>query len=190
MHTLGLLPLVEVFSIRHEVKGNHVGLSLKLFNRCILRQFSTLTNIRKLEIEYLDIPSFIPRIRQYFGHFFPTVKCLILREPRGSRRQIIYSIGLFQHLQSLAISYNRVNTQEEPPDDPALVPPFVPPLRGVLGILDFTGVDLLKDMIDIFEGIRFRRMVLYNVEGMRLLLGACAKTLESLMLYPTDPRGE
>ena len=54
----------------------------------------------------------------------------------------------------------------------------------------FTRVDLLKGMIDLFEGIRFRRMLLYDVDGMRLLLGACAKTLEGLMLYSTDPRGE
>ena len=28
------------------------------------------------------------------------------------------------------------------------------------------------------------------MKGMRLLLGACARTLEIALLYPTDPRGE
>ena len=53
-----------------------------------------------------------------------------------------------------------------------------------------TKVGLVKDMIDLFGGIRFRHMNLYDVLGMRLLLDACAETLETLTLYPTDRRGE
>lgn len=41
-----------------------------------------------------------------------------------------------------------------------------------------------------FGGNRFRSMDLFNVEGMPLLLDVCAKTLETLRLYPDDPRGE
>ena len=47
-------------------------------------------------------------------------------------------------------------------------------------------VGLLKDMIALFEGVRFRSMDVLNVIGMPLLLGACAETLETLRLYPTD----
>jgi len=54
----------------------------------------------------------------------------------------------------------------------------------------FTRVGLLKDMIDLFGGIRFRYMDLYYVRGMRLLLDTCAETLETLWLYPSDPHGE
>ena len=54
----------------------------------------------------------------------------------------------------------------------------------------FNNVDLLKDMIDLFGGIRFRHMVLYDVPWMRRLLDACAKMLESVVLNPTDPVGE
>jgi hypothetical protein len=54
----------------------------------------------------------------------------------------------------------------------------------------FTRVDLLKDMINLFRGIRFRSMDLFNVCEMQFLLGACAETLETLRVYPTDPRGE
>jgi len=54
----------------------------------------------------------------------------------------------------------------------------------------FTRVELLKDMIDLFAGLRFRRMELCNVDGIRLLLDACAKTLETLQLYSLDPRGK
>ena len=50
----------------------------------------------------------------------------------------------------------------------------------------FTMVGLVEDMIELFGGIRFRHMCLHNVDGMRLLLDACAKTLERVVLYPSD----
>ena len=54
----------------------------------------------------------------------------------------------------------------------------------------FTRVGILEDMIDLFGGIRFCYMDLFCVCGMRLLLDACAETLETLRLYPHDPHGE
>ena len=191
MHVLGLLPLVKSFSIR---RGSHsgVGFSPELFSYRTLRQFSALTGIRTLWIADLDIPSFMPMIRQYFGHLFPTVQILTLREPKGSDRQIIYFIGMFQHLEDLQLfgDGHRVNFQGELADDLILLPPSAPPLRGRLMLENFTRINLLKDMIDLFGGIRFRGMDLFNVDGMPLLLNACAKTLETFWLHPQDPRGE
>ena len=85
-HMLGLLPLVKGFCIRRGCNDNHVGLSPTLFNHSTLRQFSALNNVLELEIEYMDIPNFMPQIRLYFGHFLPTLRCLTLREPKGSCR--------------------------------------------------------------------------------------------------------
>lgn len=51
----------------------------------------------------------------------------ISREPKGSRRQIIFFIGLFQHLEDLKLLYKWVDFLEEPADDLTLVPSFVPP---------------------------------------------------------------
>jgi len=187
MYTLGLLPLVKKFRVCGQ---NYSNFSPKLFNYCVLRQFLALTNVRKLELGYLDIPNFMPRIQRYFGHLSHTAQSLVLREPRGSRRQIIHFIGLFQHLQDLELTYDKAKSEEEPVDDLTLIPSFVPPLRGWLTIRCFTRVGLLKDMIDLFGGIQFRYMYLFNVEGMPLLLDACAKTLEMVVLDPADPRGE
>ena len=53
-----------------------------------------------------------------------------------------------------------------------------------------TRAGVLEDMIDLFGGIRFRYMHLFDVAGMRLLLDACAETLEILRLHATDPRGK
>ena len=192
MHKLGLLPLVKKFEVRqYHFSCDWVGsFSPQRLNRHLLRGYTALTDVEELGIDHLDIPEFMPRIRRYFGHFLPTVRSLALRAPKGSRRQIIYFIGLFQHLEDLKLLYDRANSQDEPTDDPMLTPPFAPPLRGRLTMAHFTRVGLLKDMIDLFGGVRFRHMDLCNVDGMRLLLDSCATTLETLRLYPTDPRGE
>ena len=45
-------------------------------------------------------------------------------------------------------------------------------------------------MIDLFGGIRFRHVDLYNVHGVGILLDACAETLETLRLCPADLRSK
>jgi len=186
---LGLLPLVKKFRVRVGFSDTAM-FSRKRFNWRTLRQFSALRSVQELAIDYLDIPSFMPRIRRYFGHFSLTVQSLALRKPRGTSRQIVFFIGLFQHLEDLKLLYDVIYPQGEQANDRTLVPSFIPPLRGQLAITCFRrNVDLLKDMIDLFGGIRFRCMDIFNVKGTRLLLGACADTLETLRLCPTDPHG-
>ena len=187
MHALGLLPLVRALWVRGDDKYIFPP---KRSNWRILRQSSTLTNDRQLAIEHLDIPSFMPRIRWCFGHFLSTVQQLALVEPKGSRRHIIYFIGLFQHLEDLALIYEGVGFREEPADDLTLIPPFVPPLRGSLMMWCLRDVGLLEDMVNLFGGIQFRHMMLFDVDGMQFLLKACAESLETLQLFPIDPRGE
>ena len=193
MHKLGLLPLVKKLQVQGtRVNPDRFGpstFSPELVDRRILRQFSSLTNVQELGIDFLDIASFMPEIRHYFGHFLPTLRSLALREPKGSRQQIIFFIGLFQRLEDLAFRYDSVVIQREPADDPTLIPLSIPPLRGRLKLEWFTRVGILEDMIGMFGGIRFRHMELLNVDGMRLLLDA-AKTLETLQLCPYDPRGK
>ena len=188
MHLHGLLPLVKTFCLRRG-STDYRGVSPKLFNCCTLRRFSALSNVQELDLEDLDIPKFMPRIRRYFGHFVPTVRTLILKEPRGSRRQIIYFIGLFQNLQNLALYDDAFYGGRK--EDLTLVPPSIPPLQGWLTIKSFARADLLlKDMIDLFGGIRFSQLWLYNTGGMQRLLSACAKTLRTVVLSPTDTYSE
>ena len=95
----------------------------------------------------------MPNVRQCFGHFSPTVQSLALRKPKGeSRRQIFFFIGLFQHLEDVKLLYDSVDFQEEPADDLALIPSFVPPLHGRLTMTCFTRVGILEDMIGLFGG--------------------------------------
>ena len=93
-------------------------------------------------------------------------------------------------MEDLKILHDAIYPQEgELADTRTIVPSFIPPLEGRLTIACFRTADLLEDMIDLFGGIRFRYMDLFNVKGTRLLLGACAETLETLRLCPTDPHG-
>ena len=190
MHKLGLLPLVKKLQVQGSEGFFPKEFSPQMFNCRILRHFFALTNVQELGIDYLNIPKFMPRIRRYFGRFSPTVRSLALRAPRGSRRQIIYFIGLFQHLENLKLFDGWADIQGESVDDLTLTPPSAPPLHGRLTMSRFMKAGLLEDMINLFGGIHFRHMDLCNVEGTRLLLGACAETLETLRLYPADPRGE
>ena len=187
---LGLLPLVKKFHIQGSPSFDS-SFPRQQFNSRILRQISEMTNIRVLGIHGLDIPSFMPEIQHCFGHFLPRVQSLSLRAPRGSCRQIIFFIGLFEHLENLGLYDGKLQGGEhEAVDDPAFIPPFTPPLRGRLAMECFMGAGFLKDMIRLLGGVQFRYMNLVGVGDMRLLLNACAKTLEKLRLYPNDPSGE
>jgi hypothetical protein len=154
--------------------GSPVAFSPSLFDSCILHQFSALTKIRELVIDFLDIPSFMPKLQRYFGHFFPTVQSLALRE-------------LHRPVSKFGRPQVHLVFQEEPADDLTLVPPFIPPLQGRLTMTCFTRVGILEDMIELFGGIEFRCMDLFYTHSMRLLFGATAKTLETLRLYANDP---
>jgi len=157
----------------------------------MLRQISGMTNIQELVIDDLVTSEFIPGVEHYFGHFLPRVRSLSLRAPTGSRRQVLFFIGLFEHLQDLTLIDDELITWEhQPVDDLALVPPFAPPLRGQLVMEHFKRAGFLKVMFDVFGGARFWYVDLYEVVETQFLLNACAETLETLRLYPCDPYRE
>jgi hypothetical protein len=63
----------------------------------------------------------MPKLRRHFSTSYQRSD-LSLSEPRGSRRQIIYFIGLFWHLEDLKLLYDTVNHWEEPVDNLTLTP--------------------------------------------------------------------
>jgi hypothetical protein len=184
-YKLGLLPFVKQLCIRNTFVFTHEEL-----NKSTLRYFSALTNLQELGIDNLQVYSFMPDIQQYFGHFAPTLRFLALKEPQGSSREIICFIGLFPNLQDLKLFYPSPQGEEESAADSALIPLHKPPLCGRLTLTCFTREKIVKDMITLFGGLRFRYMDLFRVKCVKLLLDACAETLEVLRVYPTDPYGE
>jgi len=188
MHRLGLLPLVQELQIYDEGHSGYYGFTPKHFDSRTLRHFFTLTNVQYLGVDNLDIPRFMPKFQRHFKNFLPTVRSLALKEPNGSHRQIIYFVGLFQHLEALTLRYVRPQYRQEPLGTSTPAPPFSPPLRGRLMMKFISGTDLLKDMVRLFGGIRFHSLDLSNVEGVWLWIDACAETLEILRLYPDGER--
>jgi hypothetical protein len=150
---LGLLPLVKTLRLLG-IHDRIPWFSSKQFNRRILRHFLALTNVQELVIDNLDIPSFMPMVQRYFGHFSPTVRTLALKDPIGSSRQILYFIGLFEHLENLTlIDWTFDPRESEPADDLTPVPLFTPPLRGWLVIDTPARVGFLEGMNRVFGGI-------------------------------------
>ena len=185
-YKLGLLPLVRRFRFCSPVPQSPSEFTPKLLNGWSFRYFSALTNLKELGIDRLNVSSFMPDIRLYFRHFALTLRFLALREPKGSCRQILYLVGLFPNLQDLKLCYPFPIEEEETSTDSALIPSSTPPLDGRLTLTSFTREKLVKDMIVLFGGLRFRYLDLFEVNCVRRLLDACADSLETLRLYPTD----
>ena len=188
-YELGLLPLVKRFRIRLGV-NDRGGFTPRWLCGRNLRYFSALTNLQELGIDYLQVSSFMPTIQRCFGHFSPTLRFLALKEPNGSCRQILYFIGLFPNLQDLKLCYSSLKDEQESTVDATLAPLPIPPLQGWLRLTFFTRENLVKDMIALFGGLRFRYLDLFGVKCAQLLFDACAETLETLRLYSFDIYGE
>ena len=109
--------------------------------------------------------------------------------PTGSESRLV-AVGLFPNLQDIKLSYATPEEEQDGVDDVSLVPLSVPPLRGCLTLTCFTREKLVRDMIVLFGGLRFRSMDIYMVTCVQLLLDACAETLEAMRLYPSDPYSE
>ena len=186
-HELGLLPFVRRLSIR--VRSGDADFTPEWLGVRALSHFSALTNLQELGIDSLQVHRFGPNMNHYFGHLAPTLRFLALAEADGSSRQIICFIGLFPSLQDLKLSHPLSRTKQEHGDDATLVPLSIPPLRGRLTLTTITGEKLVMDMIALLGGLRFRCMELFAVKCTRQLLHTCAKTLDTLRLYPTDPFG-
>jgi len=194
----GFLPFVTRVSVSASFE-DRVSAEDFTFSGWTRRKFSALTNVQELSIERFDIPSFIPRMREYFGQFSPTLRSLTLTIVKGTGRQVAYFIGLFPHLEDVDLQailpyawekqgiglseifqllywgYIRGNKEA----DPTLVPPFVPSLRGRLTVR--SGGDIAKGMTDLFGELRFRHMSLRG-DRIQHLLHACPNTLETLEL--------
>ena len=185
-YKLGLLPLVKRFRI---CLWHHTFIP-KQIDGLHQRYFSALTNLQELGIDSLQVSTSMPTIRQCFGHLSPSLRFLALKNPNGTHRQILYFIGLFANLQDLKLQYSKPTDEPEDTSDATPIPLSTPPLRGWLRLVCFTKEDLVRDMIALFGGLRFRHMDLFEVSCSQLLLNECAETLETLRLYSPNAGGK
>jgi hypothetical protein len=184
MHKMDLLPLVKKLWIRSS--SFTPWISPRKLDRQTLRYFSALTNVQQLRIERFDLSKFMPNIERYFGHFAPTLRSISLTISSGTQRQLLCFLALFPNLDDIEIEYYPTMKPDATtnPDSEVAVPFSMPSLRGQLKLTHFPSDMIFRDMITLFGGLRFRYMDLFSVEGSRLLLEACADTLQTVRIYP------
>lgn len=187
LHKMDLLPFVKKLLIRSS--AFEAWFSPRKFDRQTLRSFSVLTNIQRLRIEWFDLSKFVPDLERYFGHFAPTLRSISLIISSGTQMELLYFLGLFPNLDDIEIEYFPTTKPDSDPNPgfELAVPFSAPSLRGQLKLTHFTNETVFKDMITLFGGLRFRYMDLFSVEGSRLLLEACADTLQTVRVYPSVP---
>ena len=93
--------------------------------------------------------------------------------PRSQGTQGFLPTGLIfrwilPNLQDCKLTYATLEEIQESADDTELVPLSVHPLRGRLTLTCFTWENLVKDMIILFGGLRFRSMDFYMVKCIQL----------------------
>jgi len=184
LHKLGLLPFVKQVRFDASFDGR-LWVRPAFFNSRSMRHFGALVNVQSLVIVGLCFSEPSVQIRKYFGHFSPMLRSLALHFPEATRRQLLDFFRLFPKLDDIIILDYHPGAQAYEALDTQLVP-IKGGLRGQLILTSFSDVWLLKDMIVAFGGMRFTSMELQDVQGIPLLLEACADTLESVYMCPSS----
>ena len=145
----------------------------------------TLTNLRSLKTRWLDIPSFIPKMGEYFGAFLWSLRSLELEYPRGDHEQILYFICQFPNLQDLRIKGTQDHIHSIRNGGPHFTIKSSPPLNGTLDLeLNMSGdkaaLLVLTNLVTVPSGLKFRTLKLSGCAGSssQLLLDTCAISLE------------
>jgi hypothetical protein len=149
-----------------------------------MRYFRALTNLQYIAFKDMGFYSFaFLGFQKHFGHFSPTLRSVALITPRGSCRRILDFLRVFPKLNDIKICGHRHEGRVHGSFDGFLTP-IEGGLRGELYLKNFNDQGLLRDIIAAFGGMRFTSMYLENVDGVPLLLKACADTLETVCMHP------
>jgi len=194
----GLTALSERGLLQHT---RHVSISLPrnpLFVHDLepyVQQLRAITNLRSLKTRWLDVPSFIPKMEEYFGTFLGTLQSLELESPRGDHEQILYFACRFSNLRDLKVNGLQDYSHSIRNGGPHFETKTFPPLNGTLdlqlnmnpgsGWSDLKGPQLfLGNLVALPSGLKFRTLKLSGCTGnnLRLLVDACAPALECMEL--------
>ena len=181
LHELGLLPLVKKVQFPTG-KYQRPWLAPEIFDSK-LPHFSTLANVQDLVITDLDLSKFASGTENYFGHFSPTLRSIVLPNPRATPRQLLDLLRLFPKLDDIKIMHYGSGPEARNTVGPQRTQ-IRGLLRGKLELNKFWDQKLLEEIITSFGGMRFVFMDLNDVEGAQLLLDACAETLRTLRFRP------
>lgn len=152
-----------------------------------LQYLHAFTNLRSLKTRWLDIPSFLPRMEEYFGAFLGSLRSLELEYPRGDHDQILYFICQFTNLRDLKIKGTQHYIHSMRNGGPHFDVDTFPPFDGTLDLELHTGSDegamLVANNLATLP-LNFRTLKLLGCAGAhsQLLLDACAPKLEHVDL--------
>ena len=130
----GLLPLGDRGLLQHT---RHLSIFLSrnpLFPHDLrphVRYLHAFVNIRSLKTRWLDIPSFLSRMGEYFGAFLGSLQSLDLECPRGDHKQVLYFICQFKNLKNLRIKCAQDPTHSMRNGGPHFDIDASPPLDGI-----------------------------------------------------------
>jgi len=177
LHGLGLIPLVQEIRVER-LRGVGNWFLPQGFGRHGLRYFSAFANVHTLGLQRLEICRFFPRIGRYFGQFSPTLRSIVLLEPRCTPQQLSQFLSIFSNLDDIKIW----GLSPFAPVHGVMPVPFSKPKPGGLLVLGgFRWVETWTHFIASCGGLQFRRMELYtSVSCAPVLLEACTNTLETL----------
>ena len=189
----GLSTLAERGLLRHIRHISIILPSSPLFAHSLdpyIQHLHTLTNLRSFKARWLDTPSFIPKMEEYFGAFLGSLRSLELEFPRGDHQQIFYFICQFPNLRDLKINSVPGRTNSMSNDGPRFDIKTSPPLDGTLDLRlnmdmgpesNLMGAQLiLSSLATLPSGLRIRTLKFSWCTGdnLQLVIDACAPTLE------------
>jgi len=99
-----------------------------------VEQIRAITNLRSLKARWLDVPSFIPKMKEYFGAFFGTLESLELESPRGDHQQVLYFACQFPNLRDLKVKDLQDYSHSMRNGGPHFEIKTSPPLDGTLDL--------------------------------------------------------
>lgn len=186
LYGLGLIPFVQELRVERPPSGDGWFVP-RAFSRRSLCYFSAFANVHTLGLEGVEICRFILHLQRYFGQFSPTLRSIVLSEPRCTPRQLSHFLSFFPILDDIKIRGPCTRVVDTANPDAMLVPFSAPKLRGRLVLSWFDYTETLTHLIASCDGLRFRRMELReSVSCVPAMLEACAETLETLRLYARD----
>ena len=165
------------------------------------QQFRAIANLRSLETRWLDTPSFIPKMEEYFGTFLGSLQSLEMDSPRGDHKQILYFVCQFPNLRDLKINGLQDYSHAMRNGGPHFDIRTSPPLNGTLDLRPSTNQGstwphlmdgrfawsdsrdpqhILGNLVTLPSGLKFRVLKLSGCNNLQLLVDACAPTLERM----------
>jgi len=160
-----------------------------------IQHLRKITNLRSLKTCWLDVPSFIPKMEDYFGAFLGSLRSLELEHPRGDHKEVLYFACQFQNLRDLKVNGLEDYFHSMRVGGPQFEIKTSPPLDGTLDLQmnlnpgskwrDLKGPQLLlSNLLTLPSGLKFRTIKLSRCTGdnLQLLIDVCAPTLECMAL--------